>query len=89
MSLPEQRPVRRPVPLRPRDDRPWLPAFPARPERREHAHPFEAYDPANEPRPLSWSELRDSRLWLEGGLAVAIGVIGLIVVLASGPQVTP
>lgn len=84
--LPPQTPARRrTVALRPRNDRYTLPTFRESAPRRDYSHPIETYDPRNEPRPFSWSELADPKLWLEGGLAVAIGVIGLIVILSSGP----
>ncbi len=89
MTLPDQHPTRRRVPLRSRTDHYTMPTFRDRMPPREYAHPIEAYDPANEPGPIEWSELRDPRLWIESGLAVALVVVALIVVLSSGPQVTP
>ena len=85
--LPPQSPDQAPrYRFSPRSDRYQLPTFREPMARREYVEPVEIYDPRNEPRPFSWSELADPQLWLSSGLAVALLVIGLIVVLSSGPQ---
>ena len=83
--IPDQRPERRRQSLRPRHDPYTVPTFRVTP-RRLYVEPTEQYDPANEPRPFEWEELADPKLVWCAGLAVALGVIALIVVLASGPM---
>ncbi len=84
MSLPEQRPDRRPRSLRPRSDRYRLPKFTG-----PHVLDVERYEPAEpdqwEPDTLSLRDLLDVP-WGRAGVVVALVVVGLIVFLGSGPM---